>query len=197
MAGKLKPLVLLALLATSACTSGRNPVVESSELVVIQGYVEAGRQITGIAISATLALGSRDTLGPPIGNARVQMIYNDVCYVLERQVGSRGFYGTPRDPYGPWDKRSDYFDPGLVVQAGDRVKIEVMYYDKVASATTVVPPAPGNLTGSAEVIYVPADTTLTDIAENGRITLDWTGDSDHWYFVEMWNLETNPQSIWG
>ncbi|MFH1069922.1 MAG: DUF4249 family protein, partial [Candidatus Glassbacteria bacterium] len=171
MAGRLKILILAVGSVAAACATGDNPTVGSSELVVIQGYLQAGTPIRDIMVSSTLNLGSRDSLSPPIDNARVQIIRNDVCYVLEKMIGKRGSYGMPKNPYEGEDE-----GPGLRADEGDRLRLEVLYFDKIASASTVVPPVPGNLSAASNTIFVPADTTGTVISEKGSITLAWTGD---------------------
>ena len=120
-------IVLLIVLITAACTEDTLFVPESDQ-VVIRGYLYANEPVTDIQLASTVVLGSEDSVGPPISDADVKLIKDGNTYQLEPTPGREGYYHYP--------------GTDLSVNTGDNFRIEVIHYGKLASAETIVPPAP-------------------------------------------------------
>ena len=166
-------LALIFLLAGCEGATLQPPV---NELVVVRGYLQANTSLSGLNISSTLDLGSPDTIGPPVKDATVHIIRAETCYELIHW--SKGNYGSPTNPYTP-----DCPDCGLFLNEGDTIQLEVFHFGKVATASTVIPPQPRNLTLSSSVVSVPS--TEGGASQGNAFEISWELEGDYWFYLEL------------
>ena len=116
--------LLLACVAIAADCSDRATFKPEHNLVVVQAYLYAGKQVEDVVVTSTLGLGSTDTIPPPVFDAQVQLVKNGLCYMLQPVWHKKGYYqytgDCPECPVGE-----------LTVEEGDEFTLEVIYYDKV------------------------------------------------------------------
>ncbi|MBW7995835.1 MAG: DUF4249 family protein [Candidatus Glassbacteria bacterium] len=161
----------------------------SNELVVVRGYLQANIPVSNLNITSTLDLGSPDTAGPPIRDAMVNVITNDVCYELFHM--GNGNYGSPENPYGT----DDCLECGFNLFPGDTIYLEVFYFGKIATASTVIPPKPENLQKPVDPLIVPA--SANGEPHGDALEISWELDGDFWFYIESWNYEVNRVPIDG
>jgi hypothetical protein len=176
-------ILVVSLLLVFACES-ESPIEPDYEQVVIQAYIYAGESIEDIKISKTLPMGSEADKQPVINDASVSLIKNDRSYELTPSSGDSGYY--------------HYEGTDLAVQEGDNFTIQVEYFDRRATGSTIVPPPPASLSHSNDTIYIPVmfnpflfifDTT------KHQIKVSWEAESDAMYFVRIENVEEDPDSV--
>ena len=182
---------LLIVLITTACTED-NPFVPESDLVVIRGYLYANEPVTEIQLASTVGLGSEDSVGPPISDADVKLIKDGNTYQLEPTPGREGYYHYP--------------GTDLSVNTGDNFRIEVIYYGKLASAETVVPPAPVGVEMTLDELLV-QDFSMGGfgggfgfrrrfmVEDTTAVRVTWLNEDNSSYYVTLENVEADPQPI--
>ena len=180
---------ILAAAAGLGC-SDNNPLAPVADLVVLRGYLYAGEPVTEIQLTSTLGLGSTDTVAPAIPDAQVTLIKDQARYSLEATSGRPGYYNYPG---------SD-----LQVASGDQFRIEVSYFGKLASAETVVPAAPVELTISGSQLEVRSFSFDSIGFGFGRgfleqdttgLEVDWQNADGSTFYVTLDNLEADPQPV--
>ncbi len=166
-----------------SCES-ESPIEPDYEQVVIQAYLYAGESIRDIKISKTLPMGTEADKQPVINDASVRLLKNNRSYELTPSAGDSGYYH-----YGGTD---------LAVEEGDNFTIQVDYFGRQATGSTIVPAPPASVTHSNDTIYIPVrfnpfqfifDTT------RHQIRISWETESDAMYFVKMENIEEDPDSV--
>lgn len=169
----------------SGC-SDESPLGPGTDLVVIRGYLYAGEPVTDIQITSTLPLGSEDNAAPPINDADVYLLKKGRRYDLQPSAGDSGYY--------------HYRGDDLSVEAGDVFEIQVVYYDRVTSGKTVVPPAPDGVAVSPDTFFVSEDNLFpfwrrgTDAAANALL-VTWTPDPSSLFYIAIENVGSDPDSI--
>ena len=151
------------------------------EQVVIRAYLYAGESVTDIHITSTLALGSEDTLAPPVNNALVSLFRDGSEYKLKPNPVKTGYYF--------------YDGSDLLVEPDDQFEIKVEYFGKVASGTTVVPHPPQNITRSSNVLLIPTSFIGFNPDSISQIQITWDQEPEALYFVTIDNTELNPTQI--
>ena len=132
-------LVFLVMLAAPAC----DPVLsdpEATDLVVVEAYIFAGEAVDNVRLTTVTALGADTVEADPINDADVLLIKNGVSYRLTA-TGDSGYYA-----YGGTD---------LTVDEGDRFRLEVTYYDRVAFGETDVPEPPVDVVIDSDQLMAP------------------------------------------
>ena len=184
--------LMLACLAITTVCSDRLTFKPEHPLVVIQAYLYAGQPVEDILVTSTLGLGSTDIVPPPITDAQVQLIINGVCYMLQPLWWSKGYYFYPCCD-GPEDPETPVGE--LIVKEGDEITLEVLYYGKVATATTVVPPPPAGVeitpgTFSVSAASYPGTGEFSSGGffvddPNNALTVSWEDDGNSMYYVTL------------
>jgi len=182
--------LILACLAIISGCSDKLTFEPEHHLVVVQAYLYAGKEVEDVLVTSTLGLGSTDTIPPPISEAQVQLVKNGLCYMLQPSWYKKGYYiytgDCPECPVGD-----------LTVEEGDEFTLEVIYYDKVATATTVVPPPPAGVEITPDTLSVSAASYPGTgefspggfMAEdpNTALTVSWEDDGNSMYYVTLEN----------
>jgi len=184
-------IALLGALIAAACTE-ETPFVPESDLVVVRAYLYANEPVTEIQLTSTVALGSEDSVGPPISDADVKLIKDGITYQLEPTPGREGYYYYPGED--------------LTVNTGDIFRIEVTYYGKLAYAQTVVPPAPAGVGMTFDELVV-EDFSAGGfgggfgfmrrfmVEDTTAVRVTWLNEENSSYYVTLENVETDPQQI--
>ncbi|HUU27164.1 MAG TPA: DUF4249 family protein [archaeon] len=169
------------------------------QLVVIQGYLYAGEPIKDIRLTSALELGSLDSVAPPINDAQVQLIKDGICYLLIPDRRKKGYYRYSEEDC------PDCPPVDLTVETGDVFKLEVLYFGKVATAETVVPPPPGGIRTFPEILTVSNEsyTGSREFRAGGvftedtavAVTVSWEDDGKSLYFVSLEHKELRPSPI--
>ena len=133
-------------LGLSGCDDGDSPLSSGTELLVVTGYLFAGEPVGEVDVSVTVPLDSESEVAPAVNDARLVLTVNETSYELELALGDSGRYAYPAGD--------------LTVMPGDALSLRVERGDMVVRAATVVPPAPVNLTVSAERLVVEPDTAF-------------------------------------
>jgi len=151
--------------------------------VVVQAFLYANEPVTDIKLTQTLALGSEDSLAPPINDAVVYLERNGTRYDLVASAGDSGYYHYP--------------GTDLVVENGDVFQIVVSYFGKFATAITEVPSSPTNISISAATLPIPAQMTFPPDPDqmNTSATVTWDSIPGALFYVTVDNIEANPQEI--
>ena len=166
----------LALMLLLAGCEGAKLLPPVNELVVIRGYLQANSSLSGLHISSTLGLGSPDTIGPPVRDAVVHIIRSGTCYELAHR--GKGNYSSPTNPYTP-----DCPDCGLFLNAGGTIYLEVFHFGKVATASTVIPPRPRNISLSSPVVV--ASSAAEGAPQGDAFEISWELEGDYWFYLEL------------
>jgi len=174
--------ISIILIFFTAC-SDDSPLSPSTDQIVIEAYLFAGEPVDDIRITKTQSLGSED-IAPPVNNATVYLIKNGLRFDLSSVSDGNGYY--------------HYTGDDLTVDTDDAFKLFVEYEGIVATATTVVPPAPENIEISSNTIYVPTTFSPRDNdIENEiyRVDISWKEDSTALFYVAVENIEYDPDPI--
>lgn len=182
-------ILISCLIGIAGCANESSPFTQSTDMVVIRGYVYANEPVSDIKLTSTLPLGTEEQSGPPINNASVVLVKNGMRYALSPSPGDSGYY--------------HYDGSNLTITAGDHLGIEVSYFDKLATGETVAPPPPGGVTISREELVVPyfggfgfgGGGFATIDTTNTQVTVRWENQNKSLYFVSVENVDSNPQSI--
>ncbi len=198
--------VLPCLIGIMGC-SGKSSFVPESNQVVVQGYLYAGKPVRDIRLTSTLGLGSLDTDAPPINDAVVRLIKNGDCYQLRPPYRfSDGYYSFSNRIISPGDCPGGEC-PGdeLTVEEGDFFILEVLHYDKVATAETVVPPPPADIGVFPDSLSV-SESSYPGTGEfssggpfiddpNIAVTVSWQDDGSSMYYVILESKDTYSSPI--
>lgn len=151
--------------------------------VVIQAFLYANEPVTDIKLTRTLALGSEDSLAPPINDAVVYLERNGIRYDLVASAGDSGYYHYP--------------GTDLVVENGDVFQLFVSYFGKLAAGSTEVPSSPTNISLSSTTLPIPSQMTFPPDPDqfNASVTVSWDSVPGALFYVTVENIETNPQEI--
>ncbi len=163
------------------------PLIPEQDSLVVQAYLYAGKPVEDIRLTSTVALDVDTAIAPPINDAEVILMKDGTRYECVSSPGDSGSYHYPEDD--------------LVVGAGDKFWLEIMWRDQVITAVTTVPGAPENISATPTEITVP---DLTDprsffdwkeSSEFSEITVSWDEAGVGWYYVTLENLESDPVEI--
>lgn len=178
--------VIPLMIGLVGCTD-ESPLVPEADLVVMRAYLFAGEPVTEIRITASLELGSEDSVAPPVNDANVYLTKDGTRYALVATAGRPGFYHYPGDD--------------LSVVAGDQFMIESEYLGKVATATTVVPSKPTQVGANPDQLSVQELTFgfggrgMFGNDDTTAVQVTWSNPAGESYYVTLENIESDPTPI--
>ena len=152
--------------------------------VVLQAYLYAGDSINDIRVTKTIPIGDENGILPPICDASVKLIKNDIEYALVPSATDSGYY-----EYNGYD---------LIVEEGDIFTLRVEYFSKVATGSTTVPPPPNGVTLSNDTLEIPSyfdPRTFKFDSTKHQIRVSWEIAEDAMYFIDIENIEEDPDSV--
>ena len=176
----LLPSLLLSVLLLNACDEEEVIVADIDEIVV-EGYLSANQPADSIRISRVIPFNAESVLP---GISTLEPVITDSegnAYPLTFQGNE--FY---------------YHNPDLIIEEGETYSFSLPYNGQEVMATTFVPTPATGLTLSANSI---AQTRIDDpTALQNRPMIDpfeasWSGPDGAFYFVEVTNIETDPEII--
>ena len=137
-------IVTLLVLAAglSACDSDLAFVPPDPDTFVVQAFLFTDEPVTDVSVTGVLPVDADSTAVPElISDAQITLIKNGLRYALQPTDGEPGQY--------------DYPGTDLTIEVGDVFDLEVVYHDRIATATTVVPSPPQGLALSADTMTAP------------------------------------------
>jgi len=136
---KKRHLYMIVAAATIAGCDSTSTEPTETDLVVVEAFLFAGEPIDDIRLTETVPL-SDTTEAPPVNDASVVLHKNGHNYTLI-PTGDSGYYTYPNED--------------LSIEAGDTVRIEISYRNRVATGETVVPEAPMGVNIDRDTLFVP------------------------------------------
>jgi len=171
----------------NGCTT-ESPLTPSADQVVIEAFLYANEPVTDIRVTSTLPLGSDSSYAPPINDAEVVLIKDGIRYPLEPSPGDSGYY--------------HYSGEDLAVETGDKFRVEVDYFNRVAYGETEVPPPPENVRISGDTLVIRKQTFSGPGSFGGGgmmstdgLVITWEKEDPSLYFVTIENVEPDPEPI--
>ncbi len=166
-----------------------NLTISETESIAIQAYLYANEKVDDIRINSTVTLDVDTNYAPPINDAEVILIKNNVEYYLESSAGDSGYY--------------HYSGDDLTVEIGDNFILQINYKEHEIYAETTVPVPSTNIVLSNTTIEVPdfENADFSEIrewmrnSESSNIDLTWENDNATWFYVILENVEDNPEEI--
>ena len=178
--------LFIPLLFINRCTE-ESPLISENELVVVEAYLYAGELVDDIKLMGTLPLDAdTNAVPPPLNDAVVRLIRNNVSYELELMAGDSGYY--------------HYAGDDLAVQTGDQFILEIEWQGQFISAETTIPEKPINVSLSKTNLEVPNFDDRESImewmqSEDRDIILSWENDSTQFFYVVLENIDNDPEPI--
>ncbi len=169
-----------SLLLLTSCSDGTITGPETTG-VVIRACLYTGEAVTDIRISEPLPLGSEETVMPPVNDAEVSLLKDGITYLLVPSAGDSGYYHYPG---------SD-----LSVGSGDHFELHVVVGGQTATARTVVPEPPENVTASQDSVLIPVSFTPGQQLELDELTLTWNEVEGALWYVVIENIEDDPEPV--
>jgi hypothetical protein len=179
----LRGLPLLSLLLLPACDDA--PTLPETEALVVRAFLYSGALVEDVQLTLAVPLGAEDTTQIPVTDAAVALIAGDAVFPLEPDPARPGYY---RDSSGL-----------VVVEPGQRWRLEVAHPVGLLSAETSVPERPSIITQSDSLLAV-SDALPTPgfgggVDPGGGITVRWANPSTELYFAVVDNREADPQPL--
>ena len=175
----MKNFFFFSIIASFSVLSGcdtDSPLLPENESLVVRAYLYAGEPVTDVQVTTTFGLTADDTTGRPINNATVTLEKTGKIFLLSASRGDSGYY--------------HYAGNDLTVNAGDAFKIAVAHNGKTATAETIIPLPPRQLTISKNELLVNTSMPF----DTSSLTLNWEAE-ETFYFVVIENLEASPTPI--
>jgi hypothetical protein len=178
--------VAAGMVVTSLWNGGctENPDGLATADIVVRGYLYAGKPVSDVQLTSSIAIGAADTVGPPITDAAVTLERNGVAYNLTSDPARSGYY--------------IYSGSDLLVRAGDLFRLRVVRGDVQLSATTTVPSQPAGLSVSSDTLPVSVRTMFGNFKEvysADSLVVRWDGTENDLYYTVTRCIESDPQSI--
>lgn len=170
----------LCLLLT-ACGEDEEVLVADIDEIVVEAYLIAGQPADSIKLSRVIPFNAESELS---GISTLEPVITDSEgneYPLTYQGDE--FY---------------YNNPDLIVTEGETYSLFLPYNGKEITATTFVPSAAEGLTLSATSIGMIRIQDRTDLQRQtppDPFEASWSGTNGAYYFVEITNVETDPEII--
>lgn len=172
-------LVFLLVLSLSSCEEENT--LETIDELTVQAILHAGQSLDSVKFGKVIPLDSIEALVAP--DNLEPIVINDEGEIFSLfYTGEAGIYGNT----------------DLVIEADRVYALEVMYNNKTITAETYIPLKPQNLTLSDTLIERAKILNFTDLQNQeipDPIEVNWEGESGAYYFVNVKNIEVNPEPI--
>ncbi len=188
---KIKTFLILSIISIIFFISCENNslAISETESIAVQAYLYANERIDDIRINSTVTLDVDTNYAPPINDAEVILIKNDIEYSLESSAGDSGYY--------------HYSGDDLKVETGDNFILKINYKDHEIYAETTVPIPSTNIVLSNTILEVPdfENAGFSEIrewkknSESSNIDITWKNDNATWFYIILENTEENPEEI--
>lgn len=172
-------LLFFAFIAFSACDE--DATLETIDELTVQAILHAGQPLDTMTFGKVIPLDSLEAEVAPDNLSPVVISEDGESFPLF-YLGENGKYGNP----------------DLVIETGKVYELEVVYNGKTVSAETYIPLQPQNLWLSDTLIEKNKITSFVDLQNqtvNDPIELNWEGESGAFYFVNVKNIEDDPEPV--
>lgn len=188
------PLIFSSLFLASFIACEEEAIYTPDERFVLQAYLYANEPLWDVSVRNAVPLTVGDSIGEPINDAVINLIKNDVVYLLVSSSDT-GTYHYPGDD--------------LLIESGDVFFIETTVDTKTATATTSIPEPPQGVIMSQDTIGLPeiiidSSTGIPDFAvmqelrtlqQEMQLEVLWDNPDSELHFVVIENAEDDQESI--
>ena len=176
-------LLSLAVLGPGACDSTTAFAPPDADSFVVQAFIFAGEPVTQVTVTGVLPIDADSSAAPePITDADVRLLREGTSYALVPTPDSPGSYHYPGED--------------LVVEAGDRFRLEVRWGDQLATAETVVPYPPAGLALSTDSLTAPSfGPGIGGGLSGDRLVVRWSNPTTDFHYVVVDNVEDDPEPV--
>ena len=169
------------ILLLTGCEDDENSSVQ--KLTVLEGYLFQGLPVDSIHLTKTVSFESGDTIYPPVTDARVEIIWNNIQYELDN-IGN-GYYS--------------YTGNALSVIEGQSYAISVLTDEVELSSVTKVPSVPTGVELSDTIIHVDTVSVFgfpgeIDTGDPG-ITVRWNNTDNSYFYILLENIDSSAADI--
>jgi len=165
--------IVSLLVVLQACNFDDDPL--PVEQLVVEAFLYAHEPVDDIHIFTSIPITTDTAIFPPISNAQVRLIRDEVIYDLIPSAEA-GYYHYP--------------DTDFDVKEGDEFLLEIYYDNRAITATTVVPPAPLNVKINHDTIEIPplVPGVIAELAEI-QLNITWENPGEDLHFAVIENIE--------
>lgn len=171
--------MLLSLASILACEEEAIlPVVDE---LTVEAFLYAGQPLGSVSFGKVIPFDSVETLVAP-----------GTISPIIRTASGETF------PLYALDDKGNYGNDELFIEENQNYALEVEYNGQQITAETFVPTAPQNPKLSDTVVKRTRIDDFTDIFNQeppDPIQVDWTAEDGAWYFVNVRNIEDDPEPI--
>lgn len=179
--------ILFALLIFYQFSCSKVEELELENNFVVEAFLFGNEPIENIKLKTTYPLEATEDLSNPINDAMVQLLKDGDIYSLQPS-GEEGFY--------------HYLGNDLSVKSGDVFQLEVNYKNRVATAQTIIPTPPTNVSIDIDTVTIPrvglnptALQSLREVLQGLLINVSWENSNGDWYYIVVENIEQNEDPI--
>ena len=172
-------LFLLGLFGLTACE--QTNTLETIDELTVEAFLHAGQSLDTVKFAKVIPLDSLEAEAPPDDLLPVVTPEGDKTYPLY-YLGQEGYYGNAN----------------LMIEVDKVYVLEVSYQGKTITAETYIPAPPENLWLSDTLIEKEKIREFQDLinqTRNDPIELEWEGEEGAYYFVNVKNIEEDPEVI--
>lgn len=173
------PLILLAFTTFIACKKETN--LETIDELTVQAILHAGQTIDTVKFGKVIPLDSLKAFPAPESLEPMVIVEGGTSFPLY-YTGENGVY----------------HNPDITLEEGKAYRLEVVYNNKQVTADTYIPEKPYNISLSDTLIQRDKIIDFTDLQNQeipDPIELYWDGEDGAYYFVNVQNIENDPELI--
>jgi hypothetical protein len=145
-----------------------------SGLIVVEGYLYAGRPVDSIRISQAVYFNSSDTVFHGVSDATVSIASNGITYNLQPSV-RQGYYNYPGN--------------NLTINAGETYSLNIIYNNQQITSQTTVPGSASGLKISENELLVDTTLTMSELRDSSLL-VSWSNPNRDYYFVILENKDS-------
>jgi hypothetical protein len=145
-----------------------------SGLIVVEGYLYAGRPVDSIRISQAVYFNSSDTVFHGVSDASVSIVSNGITYNLQPSV-RQGYYNYPGN--------------NLNITAGGTYSLNIIYNNQQITSQTTVPGSASRLKISENALLVDTTLTMRELRDSS-LQVSWNNSNRDYYFVILENKDS-------
>lgn len=161
-------LIITVFLIISSCEKEKLGNGHGTDMIVVEGYLYAGKPVDSIRLSQTVLLNNADTLFQGISNASVSISCNGSTYQLTPSATTGYYHGNAN----------------FIISAGQTYELKIGYNKDTLTSQTIVPNGPAGFQISDSVLTI--DTTLTSfrgITDTSSLQVSWSNPNKDYYFI--------------
>ena len=145
-----------------------------SGLIVVEGYLYAGKPVDSIRLSQAVYFNSSDTVFHGVSNAAVSIITNGTTYKLQPSI-NQGYYYYPGN--------------NLAINPGETYSLSITYNNQQITSQTTVPGNASGLKISENTLLVDTTLTMRELRDSSLL-VSWNNPNKDYYFVILENKDS-------